>query len=51
LQNRSSRDAVVLEVGSRKVADDEGDYPDIDMCFLKGDAGFAHKDGRPYPKR
>jgi uncharacterized cupin superfamily protein len=51
LQNRSPRDAVVLEVGSRKVADDEGDYPDIDLYFLKGDAGFAHKDGRPYPKR
>jgi uncharacterized cupin superfamily protein len=51
LQNRSQQDAVVLEVGSRKVADDEGDYSDIDMRFLKGDAGYAHKDGRPYPKR
>src|SRR5271155_3758754 len=51
LQNRSKEDAVVLEVGSRKVADDEGDYSDIDMRFLKGDAGYAHKDGRPYPKR
>ena len=51
LQNRSSRDAIVLEIGSRKVAEDEGDYPDIDMRFLKGDAGFAHKDGKPYPKR
>jgi uncharacterized cupin superfamily protein len=51
LQNRSSRDAVVLEIGSRKVDEDEGDYPDIDMRFLKGRAGFAHKDGKPYPKR
>jgi uncharacterized cupin superfamily protein len=51
LQNRSSRDAVVLEVGSRKDAEDEGDYPDIDMRFLKGGAGYAHKDGTLYPKR
>jgi uncharacterized cupin superfamily protein len=47
LQNRSSRDVVVLEIGSRKVADDEGEYPDIDLRFLKGDAGFARKDGTP----
>jgi uncharacterized cupin superfamily protein len=51
LQNRSSRDAVVLEVGSRKVAEDEGEYPDIDLRFLKGDAGYAHMDGAPYPNR
>ncbi len=51
LQNRSSQDAVVLEVGSRKVAEDEGDYPDIDLFFVKGGAGFTHKDGTPYPKR
>ena len=50
LQNRSDREAVLLEVGSRK-SDDEGDYPDIDLKFLKGDAGFAHKDGTPYPRR
>jgi uncharacterized cupin superfamily protein len=51
LQNRSSRDAVVLEIGSRKVADDEGEYPDIDLRFLKGDGGFAHMDGTPYADR
>jgi uncharacterized cupin superfamily protein len=51
LQNRSLREAVLLEVGSRKVADDEGEYPDIDMRFLKDDAGYAHKDGTLYPKR
>ena len=51
LQNRSDRDAVILEVGSRRIAEDEGDYPDIDLYFLKGHAGFAHKDGTPYPKR
>lgn len=51
LQNRTDRDAVVLEVGSRKIEDDEGDYPDIDMRFLKGDGGYVHKDGTPYPRR
>jgi uncharacterized cupin superfamily protein len=51
LQNRSTQEAVVLEIGSRKVAEDEGEYPDIDLRFLKGAAGFAHKDGTPYPKR
>lgn len=49
LQNRSPRDALLLEIGSRKVAEDEGEYPDIDLRFLKGDGGYVHKDGRPYP--
>ncbi len=48
LQNRSDAEAVVLEVGSRRPEEDEGDYPDIDLRFLKGRAGYAHKDGRPY---
>jgi uncharacterized cupin superfamily protein len=51
LQNRSSRAALVLEVGSRKVAEDEGEYPDIDLRFLKGKQGYAHRDGTPYPPR
>ena len=51
LQNRTDRDAVVLEVGARKIEDDEGDYPDIDMRFLKADGGYVHKDGTPYPRR
>jgi uncharacterized cupin superfamily protein len=51
LQNRSQREAVVLEVGSRKAVDDEADYSDIDLRFLKGRGGFSHKDGKPYPKR
>jgi uncharacterized cupin superfamily protein len=45
LQNRSDREAVVLEIGSRA----EGDvveYPDID---LRSDSeGWAHKDGSRY---
>jgi uncharacterized cupin superfamily protein len=51
LQNRSAREAVLLEIGSRNPAEDEGEYPDIDMRFLKGDAGYARKDGTPYPER
>ncbi len=45
LQNRSDRDAVVLEVGSRDRAD-AGEYPDIDMRF--GPDGFTRKDGTPF---
>jgi uncharacterized cupin superfamily protein len=51
LQNRSDRDAVLLEVGSRRAAEDEGEYPDIDLRFLKNRGGFAHRDGTPYPKK
>ena len=51
LQNRSPRDAVVLEVGSRK-PDDEVEYPDIDLRFLRADEGhFAHQDGTRYPDK
>jgi len=51
LQNRSQRDAVVLEIGSRK-PEDEGEYSDIDMRFTRhGSSTFVHKDGTPYPKR
>jgi uncharacterized cupin superfamily protein len=48
LQNRTDKDAVALEIGSRK-AEDEGEYSDIDMRF--DSQGFFHKDGKPYPKR
>ncbi len=51
LQNRSPRDAVVLEVGSRK-EEDEGEYSDIDMRFVRAGAGrFERKDGTPYPSK
>lgn len=49
LQNRSDRDALVLEVGARRTADDEAFYPDIDLRALKERAGYAHRDGAPYP--
>ncbi len=47
IQNRSDREAVLLEVGRR----DEGhlcDYPDIDLVIPEGASGYHHKDGRPY---
>ena len=52
LQNRSTKDAVLLEVGARDDRDG-GEYSDIDMVFKAGrysgkGGGFAHKDGKPY---
>ncbi len=49
LQNRSPRDAIVLEIGSRK-PEDEGEYSDIDMRFART-GGFTRKDGTPYPQK
>lgn len=46
LINRTDREAVVLEVGSRDDANDRGEYSDIDMIFTP--TGYAHKDGTPY---
>jgi uncharacterized cupin superfamily protein len=51
LRNRSDRDAVLLEIGSRRVAEDECEYPEIDMRSLKNDEGYARRDGTPYPKQ
>jgi len=48
LQNRSARDAVVLEIGSRKPAEDSVDYPDVDLHVPKGGRAFTHKNGLPY---
>ncbi len=47
--NRSDRDAVYLEVGTRDPLD-ECDYPDIDMRvrIVDGEDRFVHKDGTPY---
>jgi uncharacterized cupin superfamily protein len=49
LQNRSSRDALVLEVGTSNEAVDVTTYPDIDM--LARPDGFVHRDGTPYPEK
>ncbi len=48
--NRSSRQAIYLEVGSRIDAD-RAFYPDDDLMFVDDKDGkprFAHKDGRSY---
>lgn len=50
LINRTSRDAVFLEIGTR-ARKDRAEYPDIDLRARKDSAGFeyAHKSGEPYP--
>ena len=48
LVNRSDRDAVYLEVGSR-IPEDGGEYPDLDMVFLGG--RYAGGGGSPFRKR
>ena len=52
LVNRSDRDALVLEIGSR-MPGEKAYYPDIDMqLFTERQVDrFAHMDGTPYPKR
>lgn len=48
-QNRSDREAQILEVGTR-VAGDVAYYPDIDMVAPAGGkpAAYTHRDGTPY---
>lgn len=46
LQNRSNREALLLEVGTRCPAEDDVDYPDIDLRW--GTQGQLHKDGSKY---
>jgi uncharacterized cupin superfamily protein len=46
LQNRSERDAVILEIGTNTPGD-VTEYPEIDLRAI--DSGFVHKDGRGYP--
>ena len=47
--NRSKKDAVYLEVGSRH-RDDLTTCSDVDMQSANVDGLFRHKDGRPYDK-
>ena len=51
LVNRTDRDAVYLEIGSRKQRD-RAEYPDIDLLVNKDDSGphYTHKSGEPYAK-
>ena len=48
LQNRSSRDATVLEIGSR-IPSDIAYYSDIDMMTAEDPTPYIHRDGTPYP--
>ena len=50
LINRTDRDAVYLEIGSR-AARETANYPDIDMRAERDDKGmrYVRKDGTPYP--
>jgi uncharacterized cupin superfamily protein len=48
LQNRSTADTTVLEIGSR-ISSEYATYPDIDMKTKPG-VGYVHKNGTPYPK-
>lgn len=52
LINRTSSDAIYLEVGTRSV-DERVVYSDIDMVLErdKGGARYRRKSGEPYPKR
>ncbi len=48
LQNRSGKEAVLLEVGTRNPEGDGAEYPDIDLKFPLHERAFRHKDGKPY---
>lgn len=48
LQNRSDRDVVLLEVGSRRPHEEAVDYPDIDLQIPRGSGMYVHRDGTPY---
>jgi uncharacterized cupin superfamily protein len=45
LQNRSQREVVLLEIGSRRM-DDVTEYPDADLRALP--SGYVHRDGTAY---
>jgi len=49
LENRSDREAVLLEVGSRRPDRDACTYADIDMVARAGEPFYRHRDGAPYP--
>lgn len=50
LENRSGREALLLEVGTRGATTDACDYPDIDMVIPAWADSYFHRDGSPYPK-
>ena len=48
--NRSERDALVLEVGTRDPKSDRVEYPDIDMLFVRDGTklSYTRKNGEPF---
>ncbi|EQD74775.1 Cupin 2 conserved barrel domain protein [mine drainage metagenome] len=48
LQNRSGREALILEVGTRNPDGDGAHYPDIDLDLPRGARHYTHRDGTPY---
>jgi uncharacterized cupin superfamily protein len=50
LENRSDREAVLLEMGSRRPDQDACTYPDIDMIARAGEDFYRRRDGTPYPE-
>lgn len=48
LQNRSGRDVLLLEIGSRRPEEEEVIYPGIDLKLPRGVRAFTHADGTPY---
>ena len=51
LVNRSQRDAVYLEVGTRAKRE-RAHYPDVDLVYDRDESGFrfSRRSGEPYPK-
>ena len=47
--NRSQRDAVILEIGTRS-KQETARYPDVDLVAVRDDKGmrYTHKNGEPY---
>jgi uncharacterized cupin superfamily protein len=51
LVNKSSRDAVYLEIGTRSRLE-RAEYPDLDLVMIRDEKGglFTHRDGKRYSK-
>src|SRR4029453_7452490 len=51
LVNRSQRDAIYLEVGTRAKRE-RAHYPDVDLVYDRDESGFrfSRRSGEPYPK-
>lgn len=51
LLNRTQKEAVLLEIGTRDPKRDAVQYPGIDLMIRAGARTFLHQDGTPYPPR